>query len=510
MKIPLLKNTATNYLSMFVRFVQGILVTRWLISNLGTEYYGLWAMLWSFFCYSLLLDFGLGVAAQKSTSTELWRQDIDKYNRTVSTVFSFHLVMSVLIILGTLFGACFIRLLLKLPDGADPSYYRYCFLCFGIGSALVFPFGMFPEILVGLQKLYLRNYVTIVSKLLELAGILVIFSLGGGLITLILFTLILTALTQWSMMIMTWRLIPGFRLSLKPDRNIFREIYRFSSSIYLIALARMVWGRGIIMLITIFCGLSATAIYQLGGRLPMLMSQLTGPYQENIAPVTALLHSRRKQHKLAIILLNTMRWNSFLATGMTVGIMIYAGVLIRFLFKVDFPEATLICRVMAISIYVGLIFRTIPDKYLLMADNHKFLSKIILGESAFLVASSMALMPFFKEAAVVYCSLAAKLIFTGGFILPRMIRCTGINVVHLFRDTVLRQMLATLPMAAAAVLEYRYLEGKINDFFLLVIAGTTGAVLYAAFSYFLVINRRERSKLPVISKFLKQKNLPGR
>ena len=41
MKIPFFKNTLTNYFSMFVRLVQGILVTRWLISHLGQAQYGL-------------------------------------------------------------------------------------------------------------------------------------------------------------------------------------------------------------------------------------------------------------------------------------------------------------------------------------------------------------------------------------------------------------------------------------------------------------------------------------
>ena len=35
MKIPFFKNTVTNYFSMFVRLVQGIMVTRWLISQRG-------------------------------------------------------------------------------------------------------------------------------------------------------------------------------------------------------------------------------------------------------------------------------------------------------------------------------------------------------------------------------------------------------------------------------------------------------------------------------------------
>ena len=73
MKIPFFKNTLTNYFSMFVRLIQGILVTRWLVSHLGEAQYGLWIMLWSFFSYALLLDLGFGVAAQTVTAPELYK-----------------------------------------------------------------------------------------------------------------------------------------------------------------------------------------------------------------------------------------------------------------------------------------------------------------------------------------------------------------------------------------------------------------------------------------------------
>ena len=37
MKIPVFRNTATNYLIMAVRLAQGSLVTRWLLASLGQE-----------------------------------------------------------------------------------------------------------------------------------------------------------------------------------------------------------------------------------------------------------------------------------------------------------------------------------------------------------------------------------------------------------------------------------------------------------------------------------------
>ena len=179
MKIPFFKNTVTNYFSMFVRLVQGILVTRWLISHLGEAQYGLWVMLWSFFSYALLLDLGFGVAAQKVTATELYKRDIEKYNHTISSIFFSHVSMALLILPLTFVGMYYIRELFHLPADATEEYIYFCreaLLLSGLAATIVFPLGVFPEILVGLQKLYLRNYIIIISKLLELAGVICIFA----------------------------------------------------------------------------------------------------------------------------------------------------------------------------------------------------------------------------------------------------------------------------------------------------------------------------------------------
>ena len=151
MKIPFFKNTVTNYFSMFVRLVQGILVTRWLISHLGEAQYGLWIMLWSFFSYALLLDLGFGVAAQKITATELYKKDIDKYNHTISSIFFSHVTMALLILPLTFVGMYYIQELFHLPADATKEYIDFCrkaLLLSGLAATIVFPLGVFPEILV--------------------------------------------------------------------------------------------------------------------------------------------------------------------------------------------------------------------------------------------------------------------------------------------------------------------------------------------------------------------------
>ena len=97
MQVSVAKNTTTNYLVMLIRFFQGLLVTRWLIGYLGDSGYGLWMLLWSFFGYAILVDFGVGIAGQKYTSHELFKRDIRHYNSIISMIFTFHALMALLI-----------------------------------------------------------------------------------------------------------------------------------------------------------------------------------------------------------------------------------------------------------------------------------------------------------------------------------------------------------------------------------------------------------------------------
>ena len=500
MKIPLLKNTFTNYIGMLVRLLQGVLIVRWIIADLGEAQYGLWGLLWSFFCYALLLDFGMGAAAQKVTATGLWRNSIERYNRTVSTILCTYLLMSLVIIIITLIGAYFVVDLLKL-DGVDSglvSYYRACFICSGFGAALIFPLGVITEIVVGLQKMYLRNYINIVSKVVELAGIIIIFALGGGLLTLLVFSLIIIGVGQLALLYCCYRDIPGLRLRITLDWIIFKEIFHFSGAAYIISVMRMVWERGPAILLGAFCGLESVSTYLLGCRFPVMMIMFTGPYQENIAPLSALLHSHRKQSSLAAILLDSMRWNSFLATGLAIGVIIYSRVLIRALLGVESDAAVLISRITVVSVYLWLIFRFIPERYLLMAERHKFLAVTYIIDSVLFVLLSVLLLAAGVSAdtgayIIMITSILSRLFSTMALILPCMLKDTGLRLGAVLLETVFRPLLFSIPVILLALAEYILLMERINDFVLLCIAGLSCGPLYLFLAYRGMVSAPEKA-----------------
>ena len=506
MKIPFFKNTVTNYFSMFVRLVQGILVTRWLVSHLGEAQYGLWVMLWSFFSYALLLDLGFGVAAQKVTATELYKTDINRYNHTISSIFFSHVSMALLILPLTFAGMYYIRELFHLPPDATEEYISFCrealFLS-GLAATIVFPLGVFPEILVGLQKLYLRNYIIIISKILELMGVILIFVLGEGLFKLLLFVMIVMGLTQLAMLISVWKNIPGFRIKFAFDKEVFKGIFRFSAAVYIISIGRMIWERGMFLLISIFCGLAPVGIFQLGSRIPFLIQQISLPYVENISPISALLHARKRTSHLGRILLRSIRWVNFFAAGATVMVLIYAPRIILLLFNVNSDEASFICRLMVLFVYFLLVFRAIPEKFLTMAEEHRFLAQVQSFESLFfIVFSVIGLLIKPHVLIVVGAMIITKGIGTIGFVVPRLIRSAQIKVRYFILFTLFEPALLALVTGMVCYWQYYFLRGQIYDFFLLALAGISGLLVYFPALYFMMFDHAEKIRAQkIIGKF---------
>ena len=160
-------NTISNYGKLLLGIFITIFLTRLLFLGLSREEYGIWALLWSIFGYSLLLDFGFGAAIQKSTSETKVTKEWDKYNRLISTVFINYLFMGILIAAITLFMAQYLHKMFNFNSADSISQYKRIFIMFGVGTAVIFPFGFFVEVLRGLHEIKLRNFIQMAFTILN-------------------------------------------------------------------------------------------------------------------------------------------------------------------------------------------------------------------------------------------------------------------------------------------------------------------------------------------------------
>ena len=184
-------------------------------------------------------------------------------------------------------------------------------------------------------------------------------------------------------------------------------------------------------------------------------------------------------------------------------VMIYAPRIILLLFNVDNAEAAFICRLMVLFVYFLLVCRIIPEKFLTMAEEHKFLAKVQSFESIFFIVISIAgllITPY--ELIVVGAMILTKLIGTVGFVLPHLIKRSGIKFRIFVLYSLFEPALLALSIGMICYWQYYFLRGQIHEFFLLVLAGISGILIYFPALYYMMFDHAEKIRAKkIIEKF---------
>lgn len=504
MKKLLALNTASNYVLMGIRILQGILITRWLYHYLGTDYYGFWSLLWAIFMWMVVFNLGFGAATQKYTAEQLYERDIGKYNSVISIIFGSYVSIAALIAVCVSAGVFFVPAMTGLTDPDKIAVCRDALLIFGLGTAVLFPLAMFSDILAGMRLIYVKNMVLMVVRVGEALGVLTIIWLDGGFLGIVAYSVGINIFFNLLMWGMVKRRIGGFSLRIHFDRQVFREIYNFSAFAYLNSIANLVIAKTDRFVLGAVLGLPAVSSYQIGTRLPEISQTLSSQFMDNVVPVSANLIHSGDRDGLRQILLSGMRFSAFVAAG--AGILFYALTpqTIRCLFEVNDAEAFAVCRWAMIAAFVVVAVRGVPSKYLLMAGNHKYISVLTMIQAAISIALSIVLCRQMGILGVVFGALIPSAVFSLCFVLPKSMRSLGLGwdaVVSIF----IKPLLVAVPTYFICTGMVQWMGQAADRFFPLTGIYVAGGAFYLAASWFFVLTSRERQFVYAKIPFLKSR-----
>lgn len=495
MQVAVAKNTATNYLVMLVRFFQGLLVTRWLIGYLGDSGYGLWMLLWSFFGYAILVDFGFGIAGQKYTSQELFKRDIRHYNAIISMIFTFHALMALLIVLGVFIASFYLEKLFNVHDPVQLAYCRKCFFVFSLGVAALFPLSVLNEILIGLHKIYVNNYILTVGRIFELFGFLAILKLKGGLFGIICYEVVVLFAERIAAWFFAARLIPGFRMRLLLfDRAVFREVFGFSSGTYFLSLARLLRTQTRNPIISKYRGLDAVGIFNLSGRLSDLCNQTVGQYNNNVRPVTAQLFHRGRFRMLRTFIVKSMQWNMFMCCLIIIPAILLRDEAIFALFKKEVtPMIHTLSLLSLLGAFSWLVVTQIPSSVLLMCEKHHLHAWTSMAEALVVITLNIL---FLRGGTSIVCieiiSLSAGIFLFAAVRFPVMQKLIRGNPLRDLWNIYVPSLLAAVPATLALLLCKKVLLGHVHEFLLCAICGSAYAVIYTLTAWQFLIGRTKK------------------
>ncbi|MFA6715554.1 MAG: oligosaccharide flippase family protein [Victivallaceae bacterium] len=507
----LVRNTVSNYIAMAIKLVTSIFLAYLLLKGLGLEFYGFWSLLWAGSLYSLLLDLGFGRAVEKYSAEASFSGNMEKFNSIVSTIVFGYCLMAIIIIVVGLLISLNLEYVFKVTNGRDIrniAYYKKVLALFTVGVAMVFPTGVFPTILLGLQRTYLRNYVIIGNKIVELAGVWYIFHTEHSLMTLIIFTTSINLLSNFAMAIMAFRLMPGLKFRLKYVKlRTIKYIADFSLFTYLLTICDMIIFQTDRVLLGAMVSITSVGMYHIATKIPQLISQASTQFQGNLAPIAAILHKSGDKHKLEYMMFHSTRITVFICTGVFAAVIpLVRPILYRWL-KVTDETTIMLSYILISSMFILIIFRDTAKHFLLMTGHHRLITKIAVAESISNIVLSIIFIKSMGIIGVAIGTLIPNVIISLLVIFPLAARHSGSSPLPYLLKVYLPVMLFATPITLTAI----YFTHSItplwrwNFWGLLFSASATGAV-YMLVGWVIYINREERLRLcSLIPKFVPKK-----
>ncbi|MDB6077845.1 MAG: hypothetical protein JWO82_1592 [Akkermansiaceae bacterium] len=402
---------------MVLRLVLGLVLFRTMYQTFNEAQFGFWSLLWSLFGYGLLLDFGFGFTAQKAVAEKTATRDMEGLNGLLATIFWTFVAMAVLIVVVfSLINGVFLTKVGVLPANHDT--FRNAYLIFFAGIAVMFPLGLFPEILRGRQRVDLANWVGVGSTLVNFAGLFTGLKLGWSYPVLMGISVGTSIIPNLAAMLMAFRLIPGLRLwpSLFNWRSVKLQL-SFSMAAYLIAFSNLLMSKTDQLVLSMTVGVSAVAIYQAGYKMGEMLELFSVQLQSALSPAAASLGARGDRDGLVELLLRSSRLTFILVTPCYALTAVYLDGLIRLLtgMKVVPDETFWVGQALILAIYSSQITNSCSKRVLMMSGHERPLLWISIGDAVLNLVLSVILVRTMGILGVALGTLIATVI-AGAFI----------------------------------------------------------------------------------------------
>ncbi len=399
-EIPLWKrhfwrNTVSNYVRTITRLLLGLVLFRLLFSGLSTAEFGFWSLLWSLFGYGILLDFGFGFTAQKAVAEKSATGEWEELSCLLSTLLWTFVGLAAL--LAVFFFAIHVPFLnaIEVPAESRGSY-TLAYLIFFAGLALTFPFGLFPEVLRGLQRIDLANWLNTGSVVLNFIGIAVALWLDASFPVIVAVSVVTTLLPNVGALFVARAKLPKISLAPRCFRwSAVKSQLGFSIAAYLITFSNLLMAKSDQAVLGFTLGVGVIAAYQAGYKVAEMFNLFTIQLQDALSPAAASMHATGDAAGLRELLLKTSRLTFLISTPLYGLCAVYLEPLIRLLTGLDSvePSTWQVGQILLLAIYSSQLTNSCSKRILMMCGYEKKLLGLALidGLGNLLLSIALAL-----------------------------------------------------------------------------------------------------------------------
>ncbi|HZM03901.1 MAG TPA: oligosaccharide flippase family protein [Candidatus Saccharimonadales bacterium] len=442
------RNSLSSYLCQALKMGMGLLMFRMLYQTLSREEFGFWALLWSVFGFGTLLDFGFGFTAQKRVAELSAIGEWDHLSRILSTIFFVYLVIGLVMFAVVWAGSAQMISLFHI-DPANQHRFRMLLILFFVGMGVTFPLGVFPEMLVGCQRIALVNTLFFLGVCGNFIGLCAAMYFHWGLMTLLAMGLLAAILPSIASAYYALRLLPKVRIRLRLfSMGMVRETTQFSLYAYVITVSNLLLAKTDQLVISTALAVAAVAIYQAGAKVGDMFINFTQMLPDAFSPAAAHLHAKGDKDFLRELLVNGTRLSVIIGTPLYMICAFYMQGLVRLLTGAPPSRETFwIGQVLLFWGYSSLITQSVSKRIFIMCGHEKKLMLITVAETILNLGLSIGLILHFKNVlCVALGSLISSMLVGWGYLWPWMIRESRLSGWQLAATIIFPIWLACLPL----------------------------------------------------------------
>lgn len=168
-----------GYVSFFISILSGLILTPWIISNIGDSQYGIYTL-----CFSIinifLFDFGLSLTTNAFLSKLKAKNDTEGIQKFISVVFKIYLIIDIVILLIFVGAYFLIDPIYVGMTASERSQLKICFIIVGLFSIVSFPSTVFNGTIYSNEKFAFLRLIDIINKLVMMAATIVSITLKFG------------------------------------------------------------------------------------------------------------------------------------------------------------------------------------------------------------------------------------------------------------------------------------------------------------------------------------------
>ncbi len=351
----IVKNTVYNLGGKIWFLAVGILITPYIISRIGVDRFGVWAIVGIITGYFGLLDFGIGASYVKYIAEFNTKREMGKINNLINTGFTLYFMLAVISTLVVFFFRTQILSLLNVPQNLryDAGVVLLIGITlFGASNAM----SSFGAVQGGLQRMDISNNIGVALSIVNIAGTVFFLERGFGIIGLMINNVIIFILSTIASVIVAYRLMPELRFRIFTfDKAIFGKMFTFGYNMQIGKISGMIANQTDKILITCFLSIGLVTFYQLGSLIVYNAATFANILSSALMPAFAEIEARGERLRLIEAYIRSVRYASFLVAPIFILLAITGPQIIYIWMGRGFYQSGEIIRILSFAFLINTI-----------------------------------------------------------------------------------------------------------------------------------------------------------